>query len=192
MKKNEVENIILDLDETLISAIPSCDFNNHHPRPKAKRFVFHDMEGYYMVFERPYLQEFLDFLFANYNVSVWTAASKDYAAFIVDKIILSKPDRKLDWVFFSYHCGLSKKIKHGSKNLAMLWDEFKLDGYTAENTVILDDYGEVRAIQPLNCIPAYPFDFFKRGSSDDQFLRKVQEALPSVRPKDYIPKIDKK
>ena len=42
-------------------------------------------DGHYKVFERPGLQEFLDYLFANFNVSVWTAASKSYALFIIDK-----------------------------------------------------------------------------------------------------------
>ena len=50
---SRVKNIILDLDETLISAIPSCDLNTQHPKPKVKRFTFHDMEGYYIIFERP-------------------------------------------------------------------------------------------------------------------------------------------
>ena len=44
-----------------------------------EKFSYHDMDGYYIVFERPGLQEFLDYLFANYIVSVWTAATKDYA-----------------------------------------------------------------------------------------------------------------
>ena len=101
-------NVVLDLDQTLISAEDwdSKDFKKH--KNKAKKFEFHDMDGYYIVFERPNLQSFLDYLFANFNVSVWTAASKDYALFIIDKIILSKPGRHLDWIFFSY-CDISKK-----------------------------------------------------------------------------------
>ena len=74
-------------------------------------YLFYE-ENYYIIFERPGLQQFLTFLFKYFNVSIWTAASKDYALFIIDKIIIAgNKDRKIDYVFFSYHCGISKKIK---------------------------------------------------------------------------------
>ena len=41
----------------------------------ASKFTFHNMDDYYITFERPYVQEFLTWLFATYNVCVWTARS---------------------------------------------------------------------------------------------------------------------
>ena len=173
-------NVVLDLDQTLISAEDwdTEDFNNN--KVKAKKFEFHDMDGYYIVFERPNLQSFLDYLFANFNVSVWTAASKDYALFIVDKILLTKPNRHLDWIFFSYHCDLSKKKKDGSKDLSMFWDEYKLVGYNKDNTVIIDDYDEVYETQPHNCIIAVPFEFTAKNSENDTYLKDLQRLLSTM------------
>lgn len=173
-------NVVLDLDQTLISAEDwdTEDFNNN--KAKAKKFEFHDMDGYYIVFERPNLQSFLDYLFANFNVSVWTAASKDYALFIVDKILLTKPNRHLDWIFFSYHCDLSKKKKDGSKDLSMFWDEYKLVGYNKDNTVIIDDYDEVYETQPHNCIIAVPFEFTAKNSENDTYLKDLQRLLSTM------------
>jgi hypothetical protein len=76
MSKHKRINVVLDLDQTLVSAEDwnTQDFKKY--KKKAKKFQFHDMDGYYIVFERPNLQSFLDYLFANFNVSVWTAASK--------------------------------------------------------------------------------------------------------------------
>jgi len=103
-------NIVLDLDQTLISSEIIKEFDFTQNKEKSKKFNFHNMDEYYLVFERPGLQSFLDNLFENFNVSIWTAASKDYALFIIEKIILkNNPKRKLDWVFFSYHCRISKK-----------------------------------------------------------------------------------
>ena len=137
-------NIILDLDQTLISAEAEEDYDFNKNKNKAKLFNFKDMDGYYIVFERPNLQSFLDYVFENFNVSVWTAASKDYALFIIEKIILcDKPERKLDWIFFSYHCDISKKITKHTKDLSMLWDIYKIDNYEKDNTLIIDDYDEV-------------------------------------------------
>ena len=171
-------NILLDLDQTLISAEAEEEYDFEKNREKAKKFDFKDMDGYYIVFERPGLQPFLDFLFKNFNVSIWTAASKDYALFIIEKIILQdKPERKLDWIFCSYHCDISKKLKHGSKMLSMLWDEYKIPDYNEHNTMIIDDYNEVHDTQPNNCIIAEPFEFTSENSEKDDYLTRLQTEL---------------
>jgi TFIIF-interacting CTD phosphatase-like protein len=170
---------VLDLDQTLISAEPTEEYDFSKNKSKAKKFVFHDMDGYYVVFERPGLQPFLTYLFDNFNVSIWTAASKDYALFIIEKIILAgNKNRKIDFIFFSYHCDISESIKKGTKDLSLLWDTFKIKGCSKENTIILDDYDEVQNTQPENCIAALPFEFNKEGSEADDFLEKL---IPQIR-----------
>ena len=81
-------NVILDLDATCICSEKISDLNLEDTDVinKIKKFKSHNMDDFYIVFERPHLQQFLNFLFRNYNVSVWTAASKSYAIFIVQKI----------------------------------------------------------------------------------------------------------
>ena len=117
------------------------------------------MDDIYIVFERPHLQKFLDYLFKNFNVSIWTAASKDYACFIIDNIVLQDKNRKLDYIFFSYHCDISKKKKkRAQKSLELLWDIFKLPKYNKKNTIIIDDYDHVHKTQPENCILVEPFN----------------------------------
>jgi TFIIF-interacting CTD phosphatase-like protein len=174
-------NIILDLDQTVISAEASEELDFKKYQEKSKLFRSDDMDGYYMVYSRPYLQDFLDYIFKNFNVTIWTAASKDYALFIIEKIILDKKvDRKLDFIFFAYHCDISKKTKKYSKELCMLWDIHKLPGYSSKNTVIIDDFkADVHKCQPNNCIISPPFKFTKDGSENDTFL------------KDIIPQLDK-
>jgi hypothetical protein len=185
-------NILLDLDQTLISAESTSDYNFKKNKSKSKKFTFYDMDGYYIVFERPDLQSFLDDLFANFNVSIWTAASKDYALFIIDKIILqNKPERKLDWVFFSYHCDISKKMKKGSKSLEMLWDVYEIPGYNKNNTFILDDYDEVYNTQPNNCIIAKAFEFEDSDSNQDDFLKQLSEKLKDFKKNKSVDSINK-
>lgn len=183
----EKPNIFLDLDQTLISAesTSSDEFDWKKYRKKTKKIKYKNMEGYYIVFERPGLQNFLDFLFSNFNVSVWTAASKDYALFIIEKIILrGKKERSIDWVFFSYHCDISKNIKSGTKDLRIIWENYKIPNYNKNNTVIIDDYDEVYTTQPDNCIIAFPFEFTDSNSENDDFLLKIQPEL--LKMKKYI------
>jgi GDP-L-fucose synthase len=46
------------------------------------------MPNEYRIFERPSLQYFLDYLFLNYDVSIFTAADKEYASFIYENIMI--------------------------------------------------------------------------------------------------------
>lgn len=173
------QNVILDLDETLLHSISSEEMKELSDDQVESIYNFenHNMDDYYTVVERPGLQKFLDYLFENYNVSIWTAASKDYALFVVDKIILQKNDRKLDWIMFSYHCDISKKEKKGSKDLEMLWDVYEMEGYSKSNTIIIDDHPNVYELQKDNCIYISPFDIDEKTFSKDKVLSKIQKTM---------------
>jgi TFIIF-interacting CTD phosphatase-like protein len=174
-------NILLDLDNTLICSI-SKEEEKPIFKPRMKQFRWENMENIYKVFERPGLQEFLDFLFENFNVSIWTAASKSYALFIIHEFILKDhPERKLDYILFSYHCKKSKRIRGSQKALDILKDEFALARFDMNRTYIIDDHPEVYSTQPDNCIKVKAFEFTERKSWEDNELneqiRPTLEAL---------------
>lgn len=187
---NKIKNVFLDLDQTLLSAENYEYFVRDHPscrekyREKDKKgyFEYVEMDKDYVVYLRPGVQDFLDELFAKYNVSVWTAASKNYATFIIEKIILipDKPERKLDYVFFAYHCDKSMEYTGNTKDLTMLWEQYNMEGYDETNTVIIDDYLEVKDTQPKNCIHIKPFKFIKSGSEKDKELKIVLKKLEKM------------
>ena len=129
-------NVILDLDQTLISAEELDNFDFKKYKKKIVQFDAKVMEDLYIVFGRPYLQEFLDYLFDNFNVSIWTAATKSYALFIIDNFIKIKPNRKIDFIFFSYHCDYSMKCKQGLKGLNVLWEKFGYDNDYVKKTFL--------------------------------------------------------
>lgn len=175
-------NIILDLDNTLLSAVPLEEFSwDAKTKRKSLNFDIHNMEEYYIIFERPYLQSFLTFLFKNFNVSVWSAASKDYVLFVVKEIILKNhPERKLDYIFFSYHCNWSKTKMRGIKKLDMIWDVFKIKGFNQSNTFIIDDLPDVQKIQPCNCLAIKEFEFEHEGSENDDELKRLMDRLKKL------------
>lgn len=171
--------ILLDLDETIIHSLSPSELKslNKHQRSEFDKLTKHLMDDdYYTVIERPGLQPFLDFLFKNFNVSVWTAASQDYALFIIDEIILKKKSRKLDWILFSYHCKIAKKEEGGMKNLKLL-DRFS----SYDHLIILDDHPKVYKTQPDNCIAMKPFELSESERKMDNFLLKnVKPALEKI------------
>lgn len=181
MATSKKGRVVLDLDSTLIYAEPTEDFDMDKHKEKYLKFKSYDMDGFYIVFERPGLQEFLDFLFKNFNVSVWTAASKDYALFIIKNIVCKEKDRKLDHIFFSYHCDVSSAKKTGTKDLSTLWDIFNLPEYNNKNTVIIDDYDEVHQTQPGLCIISVPeFKFSTNGSEEDQYFSELKPHMEKL------------
>jgi len=185
--KSQVQrkNVILDLDQTVISG-ESYDeldaMNQEELEVKLTQHKHSDMKGYYKIFERPGLQEFLDYLFANFTVSVWTAASKEYALFIIKHIIIAgkKKKRVLDYILFAHHCEQSQDKYESIKNLCMLWKTYKLKGYRKRNTMIIDDNNEVSDTQPANCIHIKPFKFKNKKSHTDKILAKVVRPLLDI------------
>lgn len=166
-------NILLDLDNTLISSLSKHEEKHRH-RKHMEKFIWKNMNGYYKVFERPGLQKFLDFLFENFNVSVWTAASKIYALFIIEKFIFEDhPERNLNYIFFSHHCRRSRRVKSYQKSLSILNSEFALTEFDVDSTYIIDDHPEVYEAQPNRCIKIKPFNFMDKKSHEDNELDKV-------------------
>ncbi len=176
-------NVFLDLDNTLLSAVPIAEIKwDKDNLDLATEFPFHNMENYYLVFERPGLQDFLDFLFTNFNVSVWSAATKDYVLFIVDRILLQKPNRKLKYIMFSYHCDRCKEEKKGSvKLLDFLWTKYALPGITKSNTFIIDDNDRVAGFNSDNVVHIKEFEFEDgKPCIKDRELQKLQKCLQNI------------
>lgn len=171
-----MKHIFLDLDNTLIS---SEIISLKNRKQQYKIFNHHKMDDY-IVCERPYLEDFLNFIFKHFKVHVWTASSKDYATFIINNIILKNKNRKVHFVFFDKHCEKSK-IKTGYvKKLNMLWKEWNLGEFSENNTFILDDLREVFEAQPNNCMAVHPFSFLEKNSWKDNELLNVKKKLKSL------------
>ena len=183
------KNVILDLDETIINATPTDDaVKKFEKQPEFKKtidkFTWHDMDGTYIICERPHLSDFMDWLFKNFNVSVWTAASKDYALFIIkNSILCGKEDRKLQFIFFDYHCDLSQIVykdqDEPQKKLELLYENgpFNLKGFNKNNTVLLDDKSYNKDCNGPNCIQVLPFRITDVDSDVENHLDSVKKKL---------------
>lgn len=67
--------VILDIDETLVYST------------KTKLDIDHDFKlGDYFVYKRPYLDDFIDFVFHNFSLAIWSSATDDYVREITEKL----------------------------------------------------------------------------------------------------------
>jgi len=123
------------------------------------------LDTYYRVYERPGLQLFLDELFQEYDVAVWTAAGLSYALFVIDNFILAKKGRKLQFILWDDHCVYSSKnnVKKLTKDLTLLHPF-----YHKENMVLIDDNDNV--VQQEGVIHSEYFDVTQPYAKQDRFL----------------------
>lgn len=180
-------SLLLDLDCTLVNSLNLQELRKL-PREVQRKFRYVDMKGYYRIFQRPYLQAFLDYAFSNFEVSVFTAADKDYALFIIENLILTKPNRHLKNVFHGYTSELSEAYFDSPKDLRLLWDVLKIDGLAPCSTILLDDLSEVFEANPRNVVRAKKFELLKNGKFDrkqlhDNFLLEVIPKLETRKQK---------
>lgn len=182
-----IKNIILDLDNTIVSSL-KC---NDQTKTTINRLIdedkyiyyklFDNNELIYVIFGRKDIYEFIDFLFQHFNVSVWTAASRCYASFVTQSIL--KKDQQCDYIFFDYHCKISKKLYNKqSKNLNILEKFFKLPGYNTENTIIIDDLEKIcnEKVNYKYILSSY-FDITKNyDQNKDNELKRIINVLKDM------------
>ncbi|KAG0253984.1 hypothetical protein BG011_006030 [Mortierella polycephala] len=144
---------------------------------------------------RPHLTPFLDFLFANCRVMVWSSAQPHS---VKTMLSFGFGDRisKLDRVWSREHFHLppsdySKKVLT-IKDLEFVWDEIKNENRAAgdpemyefefdqTNTVLIDDSAAKVQLQPHNGLALQDFDKDLASAGTDHELLKVRRYLEKL------------
>ena len=156
------QNIILDLDETLIHTWDKCDdirkLNTNKYLPIRHRMFKIDSMDYIGSF-REHAEKFLDYCFKRFNyVIIWTAGTEDYAAEINNvlfKFLNNTPDLTLDKNHIKMYNdnSYSKPIT----KIAKKFPELK-NGLFLENTFIVDNMIQNFKENPHNGIQIPPYE----------------------------------
>lgn len=178
-------NLVLDLDNTLISSI-SINEMKRISNIKNRKLDFKVMEKYYNVYYRPHLKKFLDYAFKNFHITIWTAASRDYATFIIDNILMEpshpnlSPKRQLKMFLYDDNCDQSQEFydNRSPKDLRYLYN---FEGYHPCNTIIMDDLPDVYDANPKQTLSAVYFDAKKKDSDKDDFLIYAISELEKIK-----------
>jgi hypothetical protein len=118
---------------------------------------------------RPHFGEFLDFLFENFYVMIWSFTSPDTLKDRVESVIPYKYRKHLlaVWDYRLGHAGI--------KDLRVVWHGLRTNGlWDQSNTVIIESMSSTTVLQPYNAIhlPA-----FIPGRQTDKGLRLVIDYL---------------
>jgi hypothetical protein len=174
MTSTVLDNIILDVDETLISTIINVD---------SGKII--------KIIQRPYLTQFLNYLFKNFkSVSIWSAGRKDYVNSVLNKI---KPkDKNFRFVYTQDDCDYKSVFPRGEicnsrhtdykiimiKKLSKVFKKNK--DMSKFNTIIIDDKEETFQENIENAIHINRFTGIE---NDDTCLLKVAEKLNEIKTK---------
>ncbi len=150
--------LVLDLDQTLID-------HNEDKKPICKPdFVLFGFN----VYIRPFLEEFLDFIFNHFDyVAIWSSAKQIW----IDGIIKNIPALKMRSFLFIWSREKSTwlgKLPKSTKPLKKIWHQkkYKQLGIGRENTLIMDDLPINYRLNYGNAISIKSYDF-----SDDDIIR---------------------
>jgi TFIIF-interacting CTD phosphatase-like protein len=148
--------LVLDIDSTLIFAKPQ--------------------EKQYIVAKRPYLDEFMEYIFSAYDVALWTAGSSSYAKIIAEHVFPQYKERfKFIWSVDECETG---NIFGGLKPLRKLWssDLAKQNGWDEKNTLMVEDTPENCMFNEGNCLIVPKFT----GEKGDETLRYLKIFLSRI------------
>jgi RNA polymerase II subunit A small phosphatase-like protein len=149
---NMMKLLILDLDETLIhttySPIPDLEYVSQ--------------KGYYYLYERPFLKDFLVQYSETYALAIWSASKADYVRWILNSTVLK--DFEFEFVHTRRHC----RYRIGKFGTPEYLKDLNSLGGVYEKVCMLDDTPKM--VTPIDCCIKVP-EF--KGSANDAFLKTV-------------------
>lgn len=188
--------LVLDLDETLIhSMYPSQVEKAIDSGDMVNEFDYdYKILDYFITIERPHVHTFLKWAFEEFDVGIWTSASKGYADAIVENLIHSKNYGKPVFVYTCDNCVESRigySSIYGNENLVeYIKDLKKLKkfGYPLSTTLAVDDTPSKFKRQYGNLIKIPPF----HGDCNDSYLLLLMQYLKFLKQSKDVRKIEKR
>ena len=191
-------HIVLDIDGTLM------DSSTNKIEGVKPHFGVMNDETIYYFYKRPYLDEFIEFCFEEFDsVSLWTAGDKFWLDNFTKNIIKKKYSDKFLFTYHRDRC-TSRNYSEGcyksvydqvvvTKKMKKIWKtkKAKLNGITKDNLLIVDDTPQTYIENYGNAILIDTFDY--GDTSSDKELYKLKLFLINLKKeKKSFRKIDKR
>jgi TFIIF-interacting CTD phosphatase-like protein len=172
-KKKQKKLLVLDVNGVLIHRI--------HKSSSSKDDVSVFVRDY-NIWKRPHLNEFLEFCFENFQVSIWSSMQQKNAIPIINEIFTKDQTRNLEFIFYKDQCDEIKPHPNPNVNKPSLWKKDLLKiwksfpQFSVENTLIIDDCKYKMLGNPKKCV-IIPTVFDKKDLETDIGLLKLTNEL---------------
>ncbi len=172
--------LILDVDETLVSAVNKAYLHGVYNYPHD----FKVLNDEYYVTKRDHLDEFLKYAFENWNVAVWTAATRGYATEILTKSGIDI--NRLEFFKVQEDCVSSNDEGFDKLYIKDLNDIS--DSYDLARVLLVDDKKGSAKRTPDNLIEMYAWISYMKN---DDYLLKLIDYLEEIKNAPDFRSIDK-
>jgi hypothetical protein len=173
--------LILDLNGTLL----------HRPRNRSRERTADMRKASQHPILRPYLPEFMDYIFAHFVVMFWSSAKPHNVEAMINATTTPEQRKKIIAVWDRGRFGLTKSEYDAKsvtiKNLELVFASKAVGGkrrkWDASNTVLVDDSVVKAAYQPYNhvCVPE-----FVGEESGHEVLREITGYLEELRYQTHV------
>ena len=175
MQFSEKKLLILDLDETL------CYATEERLERDADFTV-----GQYFVYRRPFLDEFLEFCFENFEVAVWTSSTRNYAVRVIENIFGAKHEISFFWA--RERCTMSFDMEEREYYMQKKMHKIRRSGYDLKSVIVVDDSPEKWRSSYGNLVRVKPFF----GDLDDDELKPLTVYLERLKRIENIRRFEKR
>lgn len=187
-KNKMTQNLIVDLDETLIHTFTNrAKFDAFECKYGEIKYDFGELYGVL----RPNVKSFIAWCSGNYNqIGVWSAGKREYVEIIVDLLFKG---RKPAFVWCWENC--DSYVNEYGLNLYHKPLEFVYDlvpGFTPKNTIFIDDALHSELCNAGNMIVVPPFHPEEFGGGPDIAFIKVKKLLKTLKTAKDVRLVEKK
>lgn len=175
MQNSERKLLILDLDETLIYA-------TEEKLEREADFIV----GQYFVYKRPFVESFLRFCFENFDVAVWTTATKSYAEEIFKNLL--KENEVLQFLWTRERCTYEFDEELREPILVKKLAKVRRRNCKLESVIVVDDSPNVWKSSYGNLVCVSKF----KGDERDDELKLLPIYLEKLLNVSNVRKIEKR
>lgn len=171
--------LILDIDGTLIHT----EKYPHDDDVENNKYDFSNYEFVY--YKRPHLDKFLSWCLNKFEVAIWTAASLDYASFVIENLF--QDSSQLKFIFTSLQTTNTYNAETSERRTIKNLKKIKNKGYNLEKVIIVDDTASTFCKNYGNAIKINPYF----GSDSDNELEYLMIYLNWLSEQPNVRIIDK-
>lgn len=169
--------LVLDLDETLVFAHNEYSDTNYDEA--IDLYIGEGKKHRILVYYRPFLREFLDYVSPKWEIGIFTSSSSIYANAILQRI---DPDNK----YFDFR--LYKNACYRDCNNHLVKDLDLLGNRELKDTVLVDNSIDAVIYQLDNCVPVQSF----YGDQEDRQLVDLAKYLDLLYEEEDVRRLNQK
>jgi len=174
-------HVILDIDQTMIDSMSLWEYNRNKNNLRKPDYSFNDV----VVWERPHLKQFLNYLNKNIRyISIWTNGTEPWLNLVVNNIISKYIPKKRLFLLMSIDYSTPYNINNTQifvKQVPPILKRNSQYNVSLKNTVLVDDNYYNCSYNKYNSIPVKKFFAMEEKNRKNNELLCVIDIINTLK-----------